>query len=436
MAYTHNGGATGANARANDGGAIGYFANTEEGGAIGLKANSTLGAAVGQETETKEGGSLGFNAYSINGGAIGSGASTSNGGAVGYSGKSTGGGAVGYNAETTIGAAVGQQASSKNGAALGISTKAEGGVAAGDKAISTDGGAVGASAVTQNGLSGGLNSWSLDGFCGGRDTQTSDGVAAGKSAKTIDSEGVSIDAIQLGTGINYEPKTLQVYDYKLMNADGTIPKERIFDPTEIILPSTLYGVSGQEINVYKENLMLYNRLHKIPYIHTSFGNEQNDYRTIWNPNTDTVVEQYTNFEVYIDNLYTMRPQTIKLCSVPKNTGSNNIKVLIIGDSKVESGFISHHFLHNFDDDNMTVTMLGTRYTWAPENRNEGYSGKTANWFCTANESPFSNNGAFDFANYLSVNSIDTPNFVFINLGTNDCGISAFGFEDTFVTYLN
>ena len=212
--------------------------------------------------------------------------------------------------------------------------------------------------------------------------------------------------------------------------------EEAINPAEIVLPSTLYGVVGLEINVYKENLLLYNRLKKVAYIHTRFGNEQDDRRIVWNPSSTSLNNINKNFEVFTDGLKTVKNKSIKIMVAPKDTGSSTKKVLIIGDSKVDNGYISSHFLHNFDDDNMSVVLLGTKYNWSEDNRNEGYGGKTAKWFCTDSKSPFCNNGAFDFANYLSQNSIEMPDFVFINLGTNDCGLSAMGFETTYITYIS
>ena len=211
--------------------------------------------------------------------------------------------------------------------------------------------------------------------------------------------------------------------------------EEFANPAEIVLPSTLYGVVGLEINVYKENLLLYNRLKKMAYIHTRFGDEQDDRRTVWMPSSTSLNNTNRNFEVFTDGLKTVVNKSIKIMIAPKDTGSATKKVLIIGDSKVDNGYVSSHFLHNFDDDNMSVKLLGTKYDWNVDNRNEGYGGKTAKWFCTDSKSPFCNNGAFDFANYLSQNSIETPDFVFINLGTNDCGLSATGFEITYITYI-
>lgn len=107
-------------------------------------------------------------------------ASSGEGGAVGYQAKvNYGGGAVGYNTETDY------------GGAMGNDSKSEAGCAIGNAAI------------------------------------TSDGVAVGKNAKTIDSSGNGIDAIQLGTGTNSTEKTIQVYNYQLMSANGKIPADRL-----------------------------------------------------------------------------------------------------------------------------------------------------------------------------------------------------------------
>lgn len=74
--------------------------------------------------------------------------------------------------------------------------------------------------------------WAYAGGLGGAigsGSTAGDGFAGGKGAETIDSTGDPIDAIQLGTGTNSKPKTLKVYNYDLMDADGKIPAERLPD---------------------------------------------------------------------------------------------------------------------------------------------------------------------------------------------------------------
>ena len=128
---------------------------------------------------------IGVNAYSDNGGAIGEKSRTQSGGSIGYDADSLGGGAVGYCADTESGGAVGESTLSTSGGAVGYC------------ASTADGGAIGAYAEATSGFAGGYNAKAL------------------------------VDAIQLGEGENENERTLQVYDYQLMDANGLIPSERL-----------------------------------------------------------------------------------------------------------------------------------------------------------------------------------------------------------------
>ena len=96
----------------------------------------------------------------------------------------------------------------------GSSASTQSGGAVGNYAISSIGGAVGSAAKTAMGGSIGANTMSGNGFSGGF------------GAKTIKDNTV-VDAVQLGTGTNPNPKTIQVYDKQLMDADGHIPNDRM-----------------------------------------------------------------------------------------------------------------------------------------------------------------------------------------------------------------
>lgn len=153
----------------------------------------------------------GNNSEASDGAAIGDGAHATSGGAVGQYAESTSGGAIGAGANATSGGAVGIISSATTGGALGDAASATTGGAVGNYAGTTEGGAIGLRAKTGNG------------FAGGRDACT---ITYDESREEI-----YIDAIQLGTGTNSTEKTLQVYDYTLMNADGTIPSERLNNVT-------------------------------------------------------------------------------------------------------------------------------------------------------------------------------------------------------------
>ncbi len=187
----------------NDGFVAGKNATNVSGGvAIGNYAKTTgAGAAIGSEAEADSGFSGGYHAKGTGmGAAVGNSASAFHGGAVGYAANASTGGAVGENAHAAEGGgAVGENANTEgSGGAVGYNSRSSYGGAMGEDASSFDGAAVGQSA------------------------KTGDGVAVGKEAKTIDSSNNGIDAIQLGTGTNNTAKTMQVYDKRIVEANGSL----------------------------------------------------------------------------------------------------------------------------------------------------------------------------------------------------------------------
>ena len=119
------------------------------------------------------------------------------------------------------------QQTTDGGFAGGSNPTATSGGAIGKNAKATSGGAIGSNSYASYGGAVGQGAWTTSGGAVGVNAKTLTGFAGGNNAKTIATTGTAIDAIQLGTGTNTNEKTLQVYDYPLMNADGTIPAERI-----------------------------------------------------------------------------------------------------------------------------------------------------------------------------------------------------------------
>ncbi len=144
----------------------------------------------------------------------------------GQSSQATQGGAVGYNSTATDGGAVGVNAFTQDGGAVGMSAHAKNGGAVGQGSETTNGGAVGESAVAG------------DGFAGGKNAQ------ATKNDEPI-------DAVQLGTGVNQNQKTLQVYSYQLMDSTGHIPNDRMptkSDKTTYLSPTTTGAITYDLLN--------------------------------------------------------------------------------------------------------------------------------------------------------------------------------------------
>lgn len=132
------------------------------------------------------------------GAALGNASRSENGGAVGNNAYSSDGGAVGDGAITNSGFAGGSGASSTAGAAVGTGANASDGGAVGSGALCTNGGAV------------------------GQNARAGDGFAGGKNAYAVNVVDDGIDAIQLGMGTNSTPKTMQVYDKRIVEADGSL----------------------------------------------------------------------------------------------------------------------------------------------------------------------------------------------------------------------
>lgn len=149
------------------------------------------------------------------------------------------------------GGAVGKEAyASWGGGAVGSTAKALfGGGAAGKGAAATEGGAVGSNARAGRGFAGGYN------------------------AKVNLEYDFPIDAIQLGTGTNSEAKTLQIYSYTLLNADGTIPDERIpgLKPAVItsITDNTLLLNNNQDARLGEMTELILTMPESIPKIYES-----------------------------------------------------------------------------------------------------------------------------------------------------------------------
>ena len=138
---------------------------------------------------------------------------------AGNGATATYGGAIGNRATATIGGAVGASATATYGGAVGASVTAGYGGAIGAYAKATDGGAIGAYATAGDGFSGGWR------------------AQVGK-----DSDGAYIDAIQLGTGTNNTPKTLQVYDHKVYNStNDSLYCSYINDKTPVVIETVWSG---------------------------------------------------------------------------------------------------------------------------------------------------------------------------------------------------
>ena len=189
-------------------------------------------------------------------------------------GNSSGGFEGGNNSESTTGGAVGMGAKAADGGAVGAAARAK------------NGGAVGMGAKANNGGAIGIDTYTTNGFAGGNNARTGTNIQ---------------NAIQLGNGLNNSEKTLQVYNYQLMDADGHIPNDRM--PTKAdksaSIPHTT--VSGYPMTVTDhlggENVLDYKIYGNSVQNGTPAADTPIDIQSVGDLVTDTASEYYGKYDI-------------------------------------------------------------------------------------------------------------------------------------------
>ncbi|MDN5565901.1 MAG: SGNH/GDSL hydrolase family protein [Psychrobacter sp.] len=192
---------------------------------------------------------------------------------------------------------------------------------------------------------------------------------------------------------------------------------------EILLPPTVYAVQGIESNLYLKHMVnvdwtIYD--YSTTQVSAQRGLMKNRYRidTVSRPVGVTDLTLSIHDKRSHKSLATAATK-LTMVDPAKNTGVTK-KVLVIGDSWISNNVVTQTILDNAAANVTKVTLLGTLGN-AP-NKHEGRSGWTVARYHTndaANKFWNSATSKFDFGNYLTVNSIATPDVVLIQLGIND-----------------
>lgn len=199
------------------------------------------GFAGGYESTADEGGAIGLEARTVNGGAVGKGAFANGfrddngqllsetGGAVGEYARAGRGFSGGFNA--LVAAQEGSDGTlCIDAIQLGTGINSEPRTAQiYDYQILDKNGKIPSDRLpnAKGGFNAGIYSSADFGAAVGSGAVTSKGFAGGFEAKTVDENGNGIDAVQIGTGTNITPNTVQFYDYQILDANGKIPSERL-----------------------------------------------------------------------------------------------------------------------------------------------------------------------------------------------------------------
>lgn len=211
--------------------------------------------------------------------------------------------------------------------------------------------------------------------------------------------------------------------------DGAITQSKIKIDEELVLPATVPCVVGHEMNCYWENALLYGRINAIQKIdteYTLFNSERFRDRFIWKPTSvNSTSMKVMLWKKSLKQIDDSKVVTFKAVSPTAGTGTK--KVLVIGDSKTASGFITNKLKELMTaDTSINVELLGTLYNWTTDNRHEGRAGwSISDYVRSASKgsvtNPFYNASTFDFSNYMTTQSYASVDYVIINLSTNDFG---------------
>lgn len=190
------------------------------------------------------------------------------------------------------------------------------------------------------------------------------------------------------------------------------------------LPSKLYALVGEELNIYFDNLV---------------DGHDTDYVFDVESNIGIQLERCYRFEpteagsypiaisaTNRDGVTVRKNSTIYVAAAGAGSGVSR-SLIVLGDSTTNNGIAITKLNNNFSGDAMSLETIGTRGTGV--NMHEGRSGWTfRNYFNVQIDSgapdvfnPFYNpdTQTFDAAYYFANSGVAKPDWFFINLGIND-----------------
>lgn len=240
---------------------------------------------------------------------------------------------------------------------------------------------------------------------------------------TVNSSGIyadiNLDWSQLTAGTKYA-SYLTTLNATLSSTVYAVP------PFKLVFPSKIYAVVNKEVNLYYYNAIIGN-LNK--YAIKRASGLGVPYRECLRINTSTTGTTSSSVQIYdVTNsdvsLYDTRTFSVVVADTSANSGITK-KCMFIGDSLTDQGFYETELVNLFSSDVMKVQLLGTRGSGST--LHEGRSGWSSYDYLTqqtynslTNAFYNTTTSAFDFSYYITNNpSVGVPDWVFIQLGTND-----------------
>lgn len=185
-----------------------------------------------------------------------------------------------------------------------------------------------------------------------------------------------------------------------------------------MLPPYVYGMEGRECNVYFNSLFgndAWQRgLHVDVTTSPAVGKQQAE-RFTWTPSAGGANSILTlaMYDDYDGSLQSTQSTILRYVAASAGAGANK-KLLFVGDSLGDD--ITTELLNLASVDVMALTLIGTQGSGL--NKHESRSGWTIQNFYFS-EPPFRVAGLLNFPQYLANNALAVPDWVVIQLGTND-----------------
>jgi len=186
------------------------------------------------------------------------------------------------------------------------------------------------------------------------------------------------------------------------------------------LPSTgLSLIVGQKVTIYGDALINVPIHNNLQVTYTSNIGTRSGNNIVIDPVTENI-GAHALAMTFKNNGRLITTQTITM-TVYAKAPARTKKILLIGNSLIESGCTYYDTQIDRVLNNSTITFLGTKGTIT---KNEGHGGATWNRFVNndqpvARPSPFFKAGVLNVPAYFTDNSIDKPDYVLISLGLND-----------------
>lgn len=194
-------------------------------------------------------------------------------------------------------------------------------------------------------------------------------------------------------------------------------------PPSINLPSKVYGLVGEELNIYFDNLVDGKDTDYTFDVVCDVGMHLDRCYRI-TPTTDNVGSHTLKISA-TNRMGATTTKTVCLTIAPETAGSGSTKsVIVLGDSTTASGMSVSKLNENFNDDLMNINTIGTLGSGA--NKHEGRSGWKYDFYFNMsgigeNTNPFYNpdTQSFDAQYYFNNSGVAIPDYFIINLGIND-----------------